>query len=97
MSIRKNNRATTGYKADIKANPSWLAEWLEQLPPSYRFALYDVLKKQAARHGYGNNSEGIKKMLIEEVSRDIRREALRLYGKDHPNAKYDYKWSPPIK
>jgi hypothetical protein len=28
------------------------------------------------------------------VSKDVRREALRLYGETHPQADPNYKWSP---
>lgn len=93
------NRSTTKIRratkrADAQSNPRWLTIWLDQLPYSYHFPSHATLKTRAAKSGYGTDAEGIKAFVIESVSRDVRREALRLYGETHPQADPNYKWSP---
>ena len=94
MTNRTTKAIKTTRKADVKSNPRWLTVWLDQLPYSYRWPSYGELKKRAEQHGWGTDAEAVKAMLIDAVSNDVRREALRLYGETHPQADPNYKWSP---
>lgn len=94
MSNRTVKTIKTTYKADVKSNPRWLNIWLDQLPYSYRFPSYSTLKKKAENGGWGGSIEGVKALIIDAVSKDVRREALRLYGETHPQADPNYIWSP---
>jgi hypothetical protein len=94
MTNRTVNAIKLTNRADAKSNPRWLTIWLDQLPYSYRWPSYAELKKKAAERGYSTDAEGIKALIIDAVSKDVRREALRLYGETHPQADPNYKWSP---
>jgi len=94
-----SNRTSTTIRratkrADVQSNPRWLTVWLDQLPYAYRFPSHAVLKTRAAKNGYRSDAEGIKAFIIDVVSGDVRREALRLYGEAHPQADPAYRWAP---
>jgi hypothetical protein len=81
-------------KPDAKSNPRWLTIWLDQLPHSYRWPSYSLLRARAVQYGWGTDAEAVKAMLIDAVSKDVRRETLRLYGATHPQADPNYMWTP---
>ena len=93
MTNRTAKSAKLTRKADAKSNPRWLTVWLAQMPYSYRWPPYAELKKRAEQHGWGTGHDAIKAMLIDAVSKDVRREALRLYGETHPQADPAYRWA----
>jgi len=95
MSNRTNTAIRRATKrSDARTNPRWLTIWLDQLPYSYRFPSYAILKDRAAKNGFCADVEGVKAFVIDVVSGDVRREALRLYGEAHPQADPAYRWAP---